>query len=426
VGISDDLGRRLRFLDLTSDEIELLRGLRPALELNAERIVNVFYRHLLSFSEMRPLLSEPDVKTRLLDMQKAYLLSLAPPALGSAYVEERLRIGQTHYRVGLEPRWYLGAYSLYFRLILPLVAEAFSGQPMQIERVAGALNKVLMLDAQLAMEAYIGRREEQLEYLNLELSRAGQDLERVYEAQSMELRQTTARAAAAEDLASIATVVAGLAHEIGTPMSVIQGHTELLESSVSDDSGRWILKTIREQIDRISHIIQTLLSMARPGERALGKLNLCSTLEQSLEFLGEKLRLSGVVPELELRDHVEMEGNRDKLQQLFINLILNAVDAMPSGGKLTVQVKRRSELAEVRIADTGEGIPEDQLQRIFDPFFTTKEAGRGNGLGLMVSKGIVRDHGGSIRVGSKLGKGTEFTIQFPLSLSEESAEDPAP
>src|SRR5262245_6471681 len=153
------LEQRIQFLDLVPEDLELLASLRPVMEDHADRIVGVFYRHLLSFAATRQLLADPQVKDRLLDMQKRYLVSLAPPQLGDAYVAERLRIGATHHRVGLEPRWYLGAYSLYFRLIVPLVYAHFRHQPPQAERAVLALNKVLMLDAQLAMESYIGHRE---------------------------------------------------------------------------------------------------------------------------------------------------------------------------------------------------------------------------------------------------------------------------
>jgi signal transduction histidine kinase len=223
------LENRLQFLDVTPEDRELLGSLGGIMEDHADHIVGVFYRHLLSFPETRQLLIVPAVRDRLLEKQKQYLISLAPPSLGPDYVAERLRIGETHHRVGLEPRWYLGAYSLYFRLIVPLIYGHFRGQPMLAERAVLALNKVLMLDAQLAMESYIGHREEQLEHLNAELSRLGSQLEHRYERQSEELRETNARAEVAEELASIATIAAGLAHENGTPMGVIQGHTELLE-----------------------------------------------------------------------------------------------------------------------------------------------------------------------------------------------------
>jgi signal transduction histidine kinase len=410
-----DLQQRLRFIGLDAEDAELLRALRPELERSAERIVRVFYRHLLSFPEMRELLSDAQVKARLLVLQKQYLLSLAPPSLDARYVEERLRIGRAHHRVGLEPRWYLGAYSLYFRLLVPLVSEALRGQPLHAERAVAALNKVLMLDAQLAMEAYIGRREERLEYLNRELATAGNDLQRVYERQSDELRETTARVRAVEQLASLGTVVAGLAHEIGTPMGVIQGHAELLESSVADEPARRRLRTIREQIDRISHILHTLLHMGRPRRTELQRVELRSVVEQSLSFLSEKFRRHRVSAKLQPGPSAAILGDVEKLQQVFLNLFLNAVDAMPQGGEIRVELQRLAHAAEVRVADTGHGIPPELIERIFDPFFTTKPAGQGNGLGLMVVQGIVSDHGGVLAVQSRVGEGTEFRIQLPVA-----------
>jgi signal transduction histidine kinase len=108
-------------------------------------------------------------------------------------------------------------------------------------------------------------------------------------------------------------------------------------------------------------------------------------------------------------------GDASKLQQIFLNLLLNAVDAMPEGGEIQIQLTATKKLAQVRIADTGRGIDPDILARIFDPFFTTKEAGRGHGLGLMVTKNILRDHGGRIEASSHLGRGTEFRIELPLA-----------
>jgi signal transduction histidine kinase len=408
-----ELYERIQFLDLRKEDTELLAALKPALARNADEIVSVFYRNLLAFAETRDLLVDPEVTIRLLDLQKRYLLSLAPPSLDPAYVDERLRIGQTHFRIGLSPRWYLGAYSLYFRLILPLIAEVFRGQPAQQERAAAALNKVLMLDAQLEMESYIGRREAQLHYQNDQLADQGRQLERVYQEQRDELRRTSARAQAAEELASIATVMTGLAHEIGTPMSVIQGHAELLESAVADDRGRARLQTIREQIDRISHIIRTLLNLARPHEPYRTRVELGRVIEQTLSFLGETLERQQVVAKLQPCKDSAVLGDAEKLQQLFINLFLNAIDAMDRGGLLLVHVVRLPESVEVRVTDTGHGIPEDILGKIFDPFFTTKDAGRGSGLGLMVSRAIVRDHAGRIDVRSRVGEGTEFRLEFP-------------
>jgi signal transduction histidine kinase len=409
------LEQRLQFLDIGAEDLELLAALRPVMEENADRIVSVFYRHLLSFSKTRHLLSDPRVKDRLLQVQKRYLVSLVPPRLDESYIADRLRIGQTHHRVGLEPRWYLGAYSLYFRLTVPLVSAHFRNHPLQAERAILALNKLLMLDAQLAMESYIGHREEELEYLNRELAKAGSQLERRFEQQSETLRETSARAEVAEELASIATIAAGLAHEIGTPMGVIQGHAEMLESYVGDDAGRVRLRIIQEQIERIAGIMRNLLDMARPQDRSHARVDLRQVLVDSAQFLQEKFRRRQVSVKIEAPEPAHVNGDAGKLQQIFLNLFLNAVDAMPGGGELRLALHARDKSVRVQVADTGRGIEPDVVARIFDPFFTTKEAGRGHGLGLMVTKNILRDHGGRIEVSSRLGEGTQFRLELPAA-----------
>jgi signal transduction histidine kinase len=411
---TEDLQLRLDFLGFTDEDREALAALRPLVEKNADEFVGAFYRHLLSFEGTRSLLSDPEVKEKLLQKQREYLLSLTAPDLTGRYVAERMRIGDTHERVRLEPRWYLGSYALYSSLLLPLICEHYKADPVRAERTISSLYKILMLDAQLAMEAYIGRRERQLEYLTRELAAQSRDLERSYEEQGSELRQTTERARAAEQLASIGTLVAGLAHEIGTPMGVIQGHAEMLESSVSDERGQWRLETIREQIDRISGIIQTLLNIARPQAPERASVELVETIQGCLDFLGERLKRNNVEVETDFAVHAKLEGDRQKLQQVFLNLFLNAVDAMPDGGTLSVRVDAEEEQhAEVRIGDSGAGMPQAVLDRVFEPFFSTKPAGRGSGLGLMVVQGIIQEHGGQITAESAEGQGTEFRIVLP-------------
>jgi len=416
----EDTAHRLAFVGLGEEEQSYLRALQPILERHADALVAAFYRHLLSFERTRQLLRDPAVKERLLEKQRGYLLSLSSVRYDEEFLAERVTIGETHERIGLEPRWYLGAYAIYFSLIAPAVIESFRGDPHRAERTLSALVKQLLLDAQLAMEAYIARHERELEYLNRELAAQGRHQAREFEDQRAELRLTERRARAAEDLASVATLVAGLAHEIGTPMGVIQGHAELLESSVSDERGRWRLRTIREQIERISRIIQALLNTARPREPVRVPISVAPILENSLSFLAEKFRRRGVEVERHFAPAPEICGDAGKLQQLFLNLLLNAVDAMPQGGKILASLGTAQDgRLEVRIRDSGVGIPPDQISQIFQPFYTTKEAGHGSGLGLVVAREIVTDHGGEIEVASESGKGTEFRISLP-SLAPRS------
>jgi signal transduction histidine kinase len=197
-------------------------------------------------------------------------------------------------------------------------------------------------------------------------------------------------------------------------MGVIQGHAKLLESSVQGEKAQWRLQTIGEQVGRISRIIQSLLNIARPAHRAHAPVALAPLLDTTLSFLSEKFRERGVEVVRSYASAPSLFGDAERLQQLFLNLFLNAADAMPSGGQLRVRLgPAPNGEVEVRVGDTGTGIPEADLERVFDPFFTSKPAGEGSGLGLAVVRGIVTDHGGTIEVTSQTGKGTEFRIVLP-------------
>lgn len=420
--MKEDLEERLAFLGLTDADLQLLVGLAPLLERHGDRFVAAFYRHLLSFQGTRSLLANPEVKERLLHKQREYLAELGEARLDTDYALDRRRIGEVHERIGLEPRWYLGAYALYFALLAPLVAEERRDDPERIAATLVSLVKRLLLDAQLAIEAYIGHHDQHLEHLNRELADASRILAREQEATEKELRRTERRARAAEDLASVATLVAGLAHEIGTPMGVIRGHAEALEGVVSGEKAQWRVRTIREQIDRISAIIQSLLNIARPKQSVRVPLVVNDVVDGALAFLSEKLRVRRVEVERDYALRGAVRGDPDKLQQVCLNLFLNAIDAMPEGGTLRVGVRRSAPgEIELRVADDGVGIPAGNLRSVFEPFFTTKPPGRGSGLGLVVAAGIIADHGGSIAVESEEGAGTQFSVVLPEAQPGEPA-----
>ena len=419
---------RLAFLGLEAADLALLRELRPLFEKHADRLVEAFYRHLLSFPATRRFLRDPEVTRRLLGSQRSYLLSLAGPEIDESYVEGRRRIGEAHERIGLDLRWYLGAYGLYLQLLRPLIEEHSLDDPERAGRAVGALTKLLIFDAQIALETYVERRERDLERLNRELARAQRELARDLEEAGVELRHTERRARAAEELASVATLVAGLAHEIGTPMGVIQGHARLLERDVAGEQALWRLRTIQEQITRISRIIQALLNMARPARMQVRPVDLAAVVETTLGFVCEKLRRRGIEAVTRLDAVSSVLGDPERLQQLLLNLFLNAADAMPEGGELRVRLVPDDEEGWVRVEveDTGLGIEPEHLPRLFEPFFTTKPAGRGSGLGLAVVQGIVADHGGEITVDSEPGRGTTFRVRLPVAAapSKGPAGDP--
>lgn len=417
----------LDFFRLDESDLEALAGLRDAFEGSADRLVDEFYQHLLRFPETQRLLRNAAVRDRLLEQQRLYLLSLTEPFIGEDYIRSRIRIGTTHERIGLDTKWYLGAYALYFNLLIPLIHDAAGPDPVAIERAQSALAKRLMFDAEIAIRQYVEHRERDLTHLNLELQASGRSLTREVDETTRDLRRTQARAVAAEQLASVATLVTGLAHEIGTPMGVIRGHAESLEEAVEGERARWRLNMILEQIDRITSIIQSLLNIARPKQSMRVPLNLVEPIDDSIAFLSEKLRRRGVVVEKHYEKVPRTIGDPEKMQQIFLNLFINAIDAMPNGGTLGISLGcADSKTIAISVSDTGSGIPADEIETIFDPFFTTKAAGHGNGLGLVVVQGIVREHGGEIEARSLPGRGTEFEIRFPIGPPESDSSTRKP
>ena len=401
---------RLGYLGLDPEDLKLLAELRPVLEAHVDDIVEACHRQLLLFPETRRLFLEPHAKERFVAGRRHYVLSLADTHFGVDYLRERERSGVSQERAGLGPEWTIRLAVLYFTLLAPIVGREFAHDFEKVTRMITALAARMALDVEVAVESYIERHEQGLSYLADELARQSRILQRTLREQGLALQQTTARARAAEELASIATLVAGLAHEIGTPMSVIQGHAKLLEGSVAGDDAKWRLQTIQEQIARISRIIHTLLEIAHPRRSRTERVELAPLLDQTLAFVSERLEHRGVRVKQTLQASVWVSGDPERLQQLFLNLFLNAADAMPSGGELRVNLSEDETGVCVRVVDTGIGIATTDLERIFEPFYTTKEAGHGSGLGLMVCKGIVADHGWRIDVKSESGMGTEFTI----------------
>jgi signal transduction histidine kinase len=412
----EELNELLGIFQIGTTELDALKKLREPIAENAGDLADRFYRHLMHFRKPMDLLQDPETLERLMASQREYLISLTDAEIDLDYVRRRAQIGTTHERIGLETRWYLGAYALHFENLAPLVREAVARDPDDFALTSTALAKRLMLDAEIAIRQYIERREQDLRHANSELEAAGIELSREMGETTADLRRTRARARAAEQLASVATLVTGLAHEIGTPMGVIRGHAEALGDAVTGERASWRLNMILEQIDRITKIIQSLLNIARPRESAVSSVDLPELVATSLGFLSEKLRHRAVRFETELEPTPHFDADPERMQQVLLNLFINAIDAMPEGGSLGVSVKLEGDSSiAIRVRDSGAGIPQDKLDSIFDPFYTTKEAGHGNGLGLVVVKGIVEDHGGEIAVTSREGEGTEFLVRLPVS-----------
>jgi two-component system NtrC family sensor kinase len=232
-----------------------------------------------------------------------------------------------------------------------------------------------------------------------------------------------------EKLAIIGQLASGLAHEIGTPLNIIGGRAELMERRLDDKEGsQKNLDIIVQQTERITKIIQQLLGFVRKKKPEQKTLKINTLLEATIDFLDHQIQKQEVNVVREIGDHLPpVMGDPDQLQQVFLNLILNAVQSMPKGGslRLSASCERISKeglengqqpYVVVSVIDTGFGMEKEVVQNVFNPFFTTKDTG--TGLGLMVSQGIVQDHEGWIDVQSELGKGSTFRVYLP-ALNEE-------
>ncbi|MEX2303423.1 MAG: ATP-binding protein [Bryobacterales bacterium] len=226
----------------------------------------------------------------------------------------------------------------------------------------------------------------------------------------------------ADRLSSIGLLAAGVAHEVNTPLAVISSYAQMLAKQMHADPGQAkILQKITSQTFRASEIINSLLNFSRTSSRDFETIDLNQTLQDTIALIEPQLRKAGVTVETELDPAAApVWGNSGKLQQVFLNLALNARDAMPNGGRLAVsttaaETANGDALAHVVVSDTGSGIPPEHLQRIYDPFFTTKGPKSGTGLGLAVSYGIIQEHSGNMNVESEVGRGTTFHIELPLS-----------
>jgi two-component system NtrC family sensor kinase len=222
-----------------------------------------------------------------------------------------------------------------------------------------------------------------------------------------------------EKMASIGLLAAGVAHEVNTPLTGISSFTQmLLEGAKPDDPSTAVLEKIERQTFRAAKIVNGLLNLARPAQVDSGPCNINAVVNDVLSLLEHQFRNGSIQVRKELAAiSPEVQGIEHKLQQVFLNLFLNARDAMPKGGWLTIVTRVERDGAVVEIADTGSGIPAEQLSRIYDPFFTTKEIGKGTGLGLSITYGIVQEHGGSITCDSQVGQGTRFSIRLPLAAA---------
>jgi two-component system, NtrC family, sensor kinase len=220
-----------------------------------------------------------------------------------------------------------------------------------------------------------------------------------------------------EKLTSLGLLAAGVAHEVNTPLAVISNYIQMLAKQIpADDPRQKTIERIVKQTFRASEIVNNLLNFSRTGAAEFVEVDINSVLEETLTLVQHPFKTAQVNVIKNYNDGLPpVLGSITRLQQVFLNLFMNARDSMPQGGMLEVRTGAHNGSVEIEVTDTGSGISAEHLQRIFDPFFTTKATGRGTGLGLSVSYGIIKEHAGKVDVRSTPGKGTSFRLEFPVA-----------
>ena len=320
---------------------------------------------------------------------------------------QRRRVGRAAKNALRWPLIFMGAMLLLFligaKIVISKVVQPIGLIEMAMENVArGDFSPIPFAD----------KNQRQVSPMVIAFNRMAQELE-AREEQVIHSRK----------IASLGTLVSGVAHELNNPINNIVLTADVLSSKrkMALERRSQLVDDILKQALRASEIVKNLLEFSRTETSVHKEFDLAGLLRETLHIADNHIKLSHVTLHDEIGDNLpRINGNHQGLQQVFLNLITNAVHAMQDGGDLTI----RADLAEgdkikVEFEDTGTGISEKNLSNIFDPFFTTKDVGRGTGLGLSVSYGIIKKHGGQISVKSRLGRGTTFTIFLPVHIKSD-------
>jgi signal transduction histidine kinase len=320
---------------------------------------------------------------------------------------KRTKIHKTIYRVSMLPFAFLGIFVLLMVLVITLISKRLlhplgALQKKTIQVGSGDFTPISFKDSH-----------------NDEIS----GLIRAFNRMATELETNQENLLQARKMAALGTFTAGIAHELNNPINNISLTAEafLNEYSGKLDAGAdEMLQDIIAQVERANDIVRNLLDFSRTQESSFSKLNIAEVIQSTIKLIRNQIRLSGIKMDIRISpDLPAIKGNMRSLQQVFLNLLINAYHAMPDGGR--IEIKAYSDpvaFVRIDISDTGPGIQPKSMKHIFEPFYTTKSTGKGVGLGLSVTYSLIKTHGGYIKVDSELGRGTTFSVFVPAITND--------
>ena len=292
------------------------------------------------------------------------------------------------------------------------LTTAISGQLKKRQREVVQLGNELLEKK----TAEVAREKEIQEKLSKAYQELSQSLQQLKESQELLIQ--------AEKLTSLGQLAASIAHEVNNPLSGVLVYTQLLEKKMKGDSlskevALEYLAKMEAELNRSTKLISNLLDFARQSPPAFQQIDINEVINRSFDLAANTAKMQQVEVIKELEPSLpDITGDFDQLQQVFTNLILNAIQAMQGGGKLNLRTSLDKDYLRIEVSDTGYGISPENMHKLFTPFFTTKQAVKGVGLGLAVSYGIIQRHHGRIEVQSKEKEGTTFTVYLPLKIEE--------
>ncbi|WP_339910170.1 sensor histidine kinase [Symmachiella dynata] len=399
---------RKAFLSLTHTDEKTAGELLRWFAQIAPQMIDDFYQHLQSHPNTAQFLKEPKLFERLKREQLRYFEELVSGEYGQDYFERRLRVGERHQQIGLEPRWYLGAYNLYIQFCFPEFARRLGAEvPPELM----ALLKVILLDISLTLEAYFAASTEQLQHRNDELERA---LHMYFET---ELK--------AQQYAKLA------GHEIRSSLNAIAHACEEVVVDFGDKIPTEALETLKDANDRCWQVMRVVERILSQPEQA--GMSTWVSVNELLEEVSGRLNLYSVDKDVELillDEPIRIWADPVSLREVFANLVSNAVRHLDKpNGRIAVEHRFSGKLHIFCVSDNGPGIPPDLQDRIFQPFFlapSSKERG-GKGLGLYFVRRIIEQHGGTVWIESVTGQGSRFSFSLPveplLSLPIDESDD---
>ncbi len=389
------------FLAFSQQDAANLRELAELVQPHLAQVVERFCRHIASHpGTWQVLTGGAAQRSRLFQALTGWLSELFCGRYDHSYARRRAQIGSTHVRVGLRPHFMIASMQTIWEELERIVRS--STAPDREAKLA-SLHKLLMLETGLILESYREGYANQI-----------RQVER--EAMLTRLRQ-------AEQLAEVGQLAASLAHEVKNPLAGISGAIQVIRDSLKPgDAHRPVLAEVLRQINRLDRSVSDLLVFSRPQPPQYQRCDLPRVAERVLALLRKEPEFERVRFECELGAELStMTADEHQLEQLLMNLLLNAAQASTAGGPVRLTGQLQDGLVRLVVEDRGCGMTEEVARRAMEPFFTTKA--RGTGLGLSICRKIAEAHGGSIAIRTRPGEGTAVTVELSQPPSPTGAEN---